>query len=243
MSTSRQRRNRVVLAASALGLLVLGYGLFWARRASAPQIMGEVVRQVETSEKVLALTFDDGPNPEATDSILAVLRQYGAKATFFLVGKNVVAHPQIVRHIYEAGHELGNHSWDHSRLVYRRPSFVRRQIEDTDRAIRSLGYAGPIHFRAPYGHKLFVLPYILSQTHRRHVLWSIELEDWDSPPPPQMLARFDQEAAPGKILLLHDGYVGQPQSRQATVDVVALILEKYSRKGYRFVTISELSPS
>ena len=239
-TTAWRTQPWLIVAAMALGLGGLGYGLFWLRRASAPQIVGEAIRQVRTTRKVLALTFDDGPNPEATGKILALLKQHGAKATFFLVGKHAQAHPELVKEIYRGGHELGNHSWDHAHLIFQWPSFVRSEIETTDQLLRRLGYRGTLHFRAPYGHKLFVLPYILMQSRRKHILWSIELRDWESPPAEEMLARFDREAGPGKILLLHDGFVGEPQSREATVQVLPLILEKYSKQGYAFVTVSEL---
>jgi peptidoglycan/xylan/chitin deacetylase (PgdA/CDA1 family) len=230
--------KNVILAALVIG--VGGYGLFWLRRASAPQVLGLAVREVKTTQRVMALTFDDGPHPQATREILALLKQHDAKATFFVVGQHAQTYPEIIQEIYRDGHELGNHSWDHRHLIYHRPSFVRSQIEATDQLLRHLGYPGPIPFRAPYGHKLFVLPYVLWQSQRPHILWSIELEDWDSPPPAEMLAKFDQEAGPGKILLLHDGCIGQPQSREATTRLLALILEKYRALGYEFVTISGL---
>ncbi len=235
----RTKRRRVALIVLAL-LPLLGYGLFWMRRATAPQVFGVSVLSVETREKVLALTFDDGPNPDTTERILALLVQYDAKATFFMIGQNAEAHPALVTAVYTAGHELGNHSWSHQALIYRSPAFVRQEIDATDSLLRELGYTGTIHFRAPYGHKMFVLPYILMQSDRKHILWSIELNDWDSPAPEEMLRVFDEQARPGAILLLHDGYTGEPQPRDATVALTELILQRYSALGYQFVTVGEL---
>jgi peptidoglycan-N-acetylglucosamine deacetylase len=218
----------------------LSYLLFWLRRYNAPQIFGKTVLKVATVQKVIALTFDDGPNPEATEKILALLHKYQATATFFVVGSHAEKYPDIIKEIYSNGNEIGNHSWDHERLVWRTPGFVRDQIDSTDRLIRKLGYQGAIHFRAPYGHKLFVLPYLLKKAHRKHILWTIELGDWDNPSPEEMLRRFDQKIRPGSIVLLHDGYIGKYQSRDATVNVTDMIIRKYREKGYRFVTISEL---
>lgn len=220
------------------------YAQFWFRRASAPQLFGEAVLRVDTSERALALTFDDGPNPPYTERLLDILDRYGVKATFFVVGQEVEAHPATFRQIVMRGHEIGNHSWNHSHLTYKCPAFVLQQIASTDAIIRSLGYTGTIYFRAPYGHKLFVLPYLLHRMHRPHILWNIEVEDWDSPPPTQMLRRLDEELVPGSIILLHDGDAapinGEKAPRDATVDVTERILKKYQAAGYRFVTISEL---
>ncbi|HEX3048916.1 MAG TPA: polysaccharide deacetylase family protein [Bacillota bacterium] len=221
-------------------IIAVGYLLFWLRRYSAPQIFGEAVLKVKTDQKVMALTFDDGPNPQSTEKILILLKKYQSKATFFVVGNHAKKYPDLIRKIYNHGNEVGNHSWDHERLIYKNPALVRKEIDLTDELLRKLGYQGSIYFRAPYGHKLFVLPYILMKTHRKHILWTLELNDWDSPPPEKMLERFEREARPGAIVLLHDGYDGKYQSREATVKVVELILKKYREKGYHFVTISEL---
>lgn len=222
----------------------IAYVQFYMRRASAPQLIGKALLHVDTDKKYVALTFDDGPNPPFTDQILDVLDEYGAKATFFVVGQEIRKYPIIFKKIVDRGHEVGNHSWDHSRLTYKSYDYIMNQISTTDKLIRDHGYTGTIYFRAPFGHKLIVLPYILNETNRLHVLWNIELNDWDSPPPESMLAMFDEKISPGSIIVLHDGDAvpkdGMKAPRAATVEVTKLILEKYIKQGYRFVTISEL---
>jgi peptidoglycan/xylan/chitin deacetylase (PgdA/CDA1 family) len=214
--------------------------LFYLRRASAPQIFGEAVRHVNTKEQVMALTFDDGPNPESTERILSLLEEYDAKATFFVIGQNAEKYPEIVQKIYAGGNEVGNHSWSHERLILKTPRFIRDQIDKTDGLLKNLRYEGVIHFRAPYGHKLFILPYILMKENRKNILWDIELNDWDNPSPEMMMEVFDKKAAPGSVILLHDGYTGERQSREETVSFVEMLLRKYTGLGYRFVTVSEL---
>lgn len=225
-------------------LILLGYGQFWMRRYSAPQIFGEAIRRIPTSEKVFALTYDDGPNGHYTEKILDSLAQYNAKATFFVVGEEVGKYPETFKRIVRSGHDVGNHSWNHTRLTYKSPSFITNQIVSTDQVIRSLGYSGTIHFRSPFGHKLFILPFLLKRMNRPHILWNIELKDWKETSAELMAKRLENELNPGSIVLLHDGDAvrsnGKKASRRATVDVTQLILKRFHSQGYRFVTITEL---
>jgi chitin deacetylase len=221
-------------------IVSLCYTLFWLRRYSSPQIFGKAFLSIKTNEKIIALTFDDGPNPESTHIILELLQKYNAKATFFLVGENVEKYPDIVAKTYLNGNELGNHSYNHTRLLFKRLKYIDYQITKTDDLIRKIGYDGEIYFRAPFGHKLFILSYYLMQNNRIHILYSIVLNDWEYTDIEKMMNIFDKLVKPGSIVLLHDGYTGEYQSRQPTTEVVRRILEKYTEMGYRFVTVSEL---
>ncbi len=212
------------------------YTLRWLRTFDAPQIVGELIRSVETDEKLIALTFDDGPNPPYTNEILDLLKQYKAKATFFVEGRKVELFPEITKRAYADGHEIANHSWSHPELVYKSPAFVRNQIESTDQIIRKLGYQRPIHFRAPYGSKFMVLPYVLYQMDKKHILWNLKFNDWQKPPVEKMFREFQTKITNGSIVLLHDG----GGDRSNTVRLVKLILDQYGNQEYRFVTISEL---
>ncbi len=218
----------------------IGYLQFYMRRASAPQLLGRAIRFVSTQAKVVSITFDDGPNPESTKQILDLLKKYDARATFFVIGRNAEKYPELVKATIASGNELGNHSWDHQRLTYKNPAFVRRQIESTDRLLRELGYEREIPFRAPYGHKLLILPLILVQSDRIHYLWNIELDDWDSPSPQDMLQRCKGQIKPGSIVLLHDGYTGEYQPRSATVELVEMLLDYCKEESYKVVPVSEL---
>ena len=236
------KKRKIVI----IGLFVLiiasciGYAQFYLRRASALHVFAEVISCVTTSKQIVALTFDDGPNPEATLQILDILKEHNAYATFFVTGENAERYPEIVRRLIEEGHELGNHSWNHIRLTYKSPEFTHHQIEKVDGFLRKLGYEGTIHFRAPFGHGLFVLPYTLMKMDRPHILWSIELNDWNNPSPEYMMEDLNGQIKPGAIILLHDGYSSEHQSRQATVELVEMILQTYMEQGYDFVTMSAL---
>jgi chitin deacetylase len=122
---------------------------------------GNVARCVETNRKVLALTFDDGPCPNSTEKILDLLKKYKSKATFFVLGMHIEKYPEIFKRIYLEGHEIGNHSWSHARLELRSYSFIYNEFHSTEKKIRELGCKGTIHFRAPRGTGVLILPLIL----------------------------------------------------------------------------------
>lgn len=218
----------------------IGYLQFYMRRASAPQLFGKAIRFIDTQNKVISLTFDDGPNPESTKNILDILKEYNVKATFFILGKHAQKYPELVKAIMESGNEIGNHSWSHERLTYKSPAFIINEIENTDKLIKESGYGKEIPFRAPYGHKLVILPFILMQAHRTHYLWNIELDDWDSPPPQIMLNSLKKQIKPGSIVLLHDGYNNEYQPRLSTIEFVKLLLNYCRKYNYKVVPVTEL---
>ncbi len=217
-------------------LLVLGT---WRLSNSRTfQLFGEIVPRVETSERVVALTFDDGPTPDATERILSILRERGVKATFFVIGGALEQHPELGQRIAQEGHELGNHSYSHERMIFKTPSFIREEIERTDQLIRNTGYQGPIQFRPPYGKKLVLLPRYLSKMHRKSIMWDIEP---DSDPAlaqdaDKIVAHTLSQARPGSIILLHVMY----KSGAPSLSAVSGIIDGLRQRGYEFKTVSAL---
>ena len=162
------------LAALLTGLVVLvGIDRGFVRSNSV-QLFGGIVSRVETTKPLVALTFDDGPTPDFLDEILDILAGRAVRATFFVNGARLAEHPETGHRLVAAGHELGNHSWSHERMVLRSARFVRREVEETDTLIRSAGHRGEIYFRPPYGHKFVMLPWYLWRTGRTTVTWDIE---------------------------------------------------------------------
>jgi len=218
--------------------IILGaaFAIYWLKGHSAPQLIGEAFFSIETDKKVAALTFDDGPAIPYTQRILDILRQHNIKATFFLLGSEAQKYPDLVQRIYKEGHEIGNHSWSHARLIFKTPSFIREEIESTDQLIRKLGYTGPLHFRAPYGNKLLILPWILKSMDKPHILFDVIPKDWERPSPQIIVQRIAEHLHPGAIILLHDG----GGERSNTVNALELVLAYMKENGYQLLTISEL---
>jgi chitin deacetylase len=202
------------------------------------QLLGGLVSHVETSEPVVALTFDDGPSDRRTEEVLAILRDHGVRATFFVTGRALARKPETGRRIVEEGHELGNHSFSHRRMVLKPLSFIRDEIERTDGQIRAAGYVGPIHFRAPGGKKLVALPYYLWRASRLNIFWDVAPEGYEGAASDAkvIVERVLAETRPGSIILLHVMAEGRATSRQALPGII----QGLQQRGYRFVTVSEL---
>lgn len=216
-----------------LGLLV---GLWQLSRSWSFQLMGELHDRVETSEKVVALTFDDGPKPGQTEAILDILKRHEVKASFFMVGQNIERNRELATRVLAEGHQVGNHSYSHHRLIFKSPSYIREEIEKTDALLRGLGVEGEIYFRAPHGKKLVVLPWILKQAGRKHITFDAVSMDDQTQDVEQLTSRVMESVRPGSIILFHDGGRAKP----GTIQAVEIVIGKLREQGYRFVTVSEL---
>jgi peptidoglycan-N-acetylglucosamine deacetylase len=200
------------------------------------QFFGEIISRVNTRQKVVALTFDDGPTPGATEEVLSILNEAGVKATFFVIGANLERNPEEGRKIVAAGHELGNHTYSHKRMVLKTPSFIESEIERTDQLIRQAGYQSAIHFRPPYGKKLILLPYFLARTSRKTITWDVEPDSYPeiAADSNKIVAHVMEKTKPGSIILLH--VMGRSESLKAVKGVIAGL----KGEGYSFKTVSEM---
>jgi peptidoglycan-N-acetylglucosamine deacetylase len=228
-------RWRFALLAPVASALVLA-ATYQVMNARSFQVVGELVHRVDTREAVIALTFDDGPTLAHTDEIRALLRDEGVRATYFVTGDALAVHPELGAALVADGHELGNHSFSHRRLLFTPFKVIRWEVEETDRLIRQAGSTGPIHFRSPYGKKLLLLPLYLWQTDRTNILWDVEPDSDPSATAEQMVSEVARNARPGSIILLH----GMDPTRKETRGAVPGIIAALREQGYRFVTISEL---
>lgn len=233
-----RKRKLYTFAVAALVFVGGAVALLQVSRSRTFQFFGRIVPRVRTSQKVVALTFDDGPTPEATAQLLAVLDREQVRATFFVMGAELEQNMAVGKRIVAAGHELGNHTYSHERMVFVTPSFVRQEVERTDGLIREAGYQGEILFRPPYCKKLFALPYYLSKTNRPTVTWDVEPDSY-----PDIAADSDKitehvlaRAQPGSIIILHVMY----SSRRESLLAVDKIIEGLKARGYSFRTVGEL---
>jgi peptidoglycan/xylan/chitin deacetylase (PgdA/CDA1 family) len=202
------------------------------------QFFGEIVSRVNTRQKVVALTFDDGPTPGVTEEVLSILNEAGVKATFFVIGVELERNLEEGRKIVAAGHELGNHTYSHERMVLKTPSFIKSEIERTDQLIRQAGYQSTIHFRPPFGKKLILLPYFLSRTSRKTITWDVEPDSYPeiAADSNKIVAHVMEKVRPGSIILLHVMYESRGESLKAVKGVIAGL----KGEGYSFKTVSEM---
>lgn len=234
-----QRRTAAVTTVSLFLLLLIG--LYQLASSRQYQLFGELIARVETEQPLIALTFDDGPSERYTAEVVELLARYQVAATFFVTGHELARHPEQGRLLVQAGHQLGNHSYTHKRMLLVSPATVASEVERTDQQIRQAGFTDKILFRPPYGKKLFTLPWYLSQQQRKTIMWDLEPESEPklAADPQAMAAAVIAKARPGSIILLHVMY----QSRQSSREALPLIIEGLQAKGFRFVTVNELLQS
>ncbi|MGI5500578.1 polysaccharide deacetylase family protein [Lentzea sp. CA-135723] len=231
------RRKPTIIVAVSLALLLVVAGSLWNIASSRTyQFFGNLVDRVATNDKIVALTFDDGPDPAGAGPVLDLLKAEAVPATFFLMGRDLSQHPDLGRQIAEAGHEIGNHTYHHQRMIGVSSETVAKEIEDTDAEIRRTGYQGAINFRPPNGKKLFALPRYLEQHDRTTVMWDVEPDSEGSPSAQEIAQQALREVKPGSIILLHPMYAARDQTRQALKPIITGLKER----GYRFLTVSAL---
>ena len=220
------------------GLAAAILGLHFFSKSRTVQSFGSIIARVETAKPVVALTFDDGPSARYTQSVLAILRERGVKATFFLTGKETEENLPQARMIVGDGHQVGNHSYTHSNMMFMGSVRITEEIERADAAIRTAGYEGEIMFRPPYGKKLLTLPWYLSHHDRKTIMWDVEPESF--PDVAEDTAAFAkhviEQTKNGSIIIMHVMYRSREVSRQA----LPLIIDGLRQRGFEFVTVAQL---
>ncbi len=189
---------------------------------------------VQVEGPFIAMTFDDGPSAKLTPELLDILAAHHIHATFFVIGKNVVDHPEILQRAVREGHEIGNHSWSHPSLGKMRDESVRTELKKTDDAIRVAIGVRPVLMRPPYGSiTARQKHWIHEEFGYRTILWDVDPLDWKRPGPSVVMSRIVRETRPGSIILSHDIHPGTIKAMPATFD-------QLEEKGFKFVTVSEL---
>lgn len=202
-------------------------------------IMGTITH-VKTNEPVIALTFDDGPDPVHTPYLLEILRKYEAKVTFFIVGASAQRYPELVERIAIDGHAIGNHSWDHPSFPLITSKERKRQIRECDRVINN--YSCKL-FRPPYGDQSIRSRFDILLTGHKVINWNIVAMDWIDKSAEFLVERVSNQIKPGSIILFHDSlFTYQDKNftdRSETLKAVDTILHKLN-DHYRFITVPEL---
>lgn len=181
-------------------------------------------------EKLIAITFDDGPRRETTERLLDGLEERDARATFFLIGRQIEGNEDLVERMQAEGHQVGSHTWSHTRLTGVSADTLRQEVGRTEEALEDLLGPGSYWLRPPYG-AVDAADRDLIQTPM--IKWSIDPRDWEKLDTAQVTAAVLKAAAPNQIILLHDIY-------PTSVDAAMAVVDALQGEGYRFVTVAEL---
>ncbi len=217
------------------GALVLGASLDPLVNPRNPGF-SRVISHGPTGRRALALTFDDGPEPPYTERILDVLGEFGVKATFFVVGAQVLRHPELARRILDEGHLLGNHTHSHPNLLLRVPSAAREELALASASIERITGIWPQWFRPPFG---FRYPWNVTQAARlgqATVTWSLNPRDFEQPPADVLTRRVVRNARNGDIVLLHDGM----RDQSCTVAALPGILRELQLREFELLRVDQL---
>ena len=182
------------------------------------------------NQKVVALTFDDGPNPATTNQALDTLSKYGIKATFFVLGKNVSGNEEILKRMKADGHVIGNHSWSHPVLSKLSLDEAKKQITDTEDALTKVLGSSSKLMRPPYG---AITDDIRNSLDLSFIMWDVDSLDWKSKNEASILTEIQREVKNGSIILMHDIHA-------ETVNALPKIIDYLKEQGYHFVTVPEM---
>ncbi|RNA69415.1 polysaccharide deacetylase family protein [Alteribacter keqinensis] len=197
------------------------------------------VKGPDTANRV-ALTFDDGPDPDFSPLVLDVLKEYNVPATFFLMGVRSGVYPDLVRRMAEEGHEIGNHTYWHPDLVEEGDvDILVDEVNRTEDVLEDiLGFRTSL-FRAPYGFLYRELVEELVDLNYSVIAWDVDSLDWQMITEEEIAENVLSQVEPGSIILMHDGG-GPGADRTETVDSLRIIIPELLAQGYEFVTVSEL---
>ena len=185
--------------------------------------------------QTIVLTFDDGPDPRYTTEIIEILKKYQIRATFFVCGKESSQHPEIIEALLAAGHEIGNHGWNHLNMIFKTPTKIRREIVETDNLLRDLGVRGKIHFRPPFTRMFLLTPIIAAKLHKKIFLWNIPSKDFKARSVAEIVENVLKKSKQGGIIVMHDGR----GDRQKSVEALRIIIPELLKREFIFQTCSQ----
>lgn len=231
-----------MLLIEAILLIGVIIGIFyWLFMSSYSQLFGYYPWKIKTDKKIVALTFDDGPNDPYTSQILDLLDDSGIKATFFLVGNCIEKFPDTVDRIFNSGHTIGNHSLSHEFKRYFKQADFKNEILDNQAVIRKYVGIFPALYRSPW---LWRHPFIFRSVKESgltpisgkfcHALEVLQI-DGD-----KIAKSALRKAKPGTIIIFHDGKEGKGGNRSQTVKAVESVIINLKQNGYSFVTVDNL---
>ena len=235
-----RRPVRLGLSIAVLGI-VAGFVLTLNAVLPTNHFYGPVFSEVRTSQKLVALTFDEGPYPPYTGQLLDVLKEKRIPATFFVIGQNAAKHPELVRRIAAEGHQLGNHTYNHVDLLKADRQGVISEIDKTNQVIAGIAGYAPHVMRPPHGFRDAVVMDIMAEYKLKVVEWSVSSRDWVNPGAEVIAERTLGKVKNGSVILLHDGDgIAATLPRGQTIAATRIIIDRLLAEGYRFVTVDEI---
>ncbi|PRZ33574.1 peptidoglycan/xylan/chitin deacetylase (PgdA/CDA1 family) [Antricoccus suffuscus] len=214
---------------------------YWTTMSSYSQLYGAFPYRARTLERVVALTFDDGPNEPHTSRLADILATEDVRATFFQVGRCIERHPEVTARLAAAGHLIGNHSYSHQFHRCWNDATMRLEIDRTQTMLTEILGTPPVYYRPPW---LLRTPSLFRTLNERgltpisgefcHAFEPVQ------PPAAAIARRALAKARPGAVLIFHDGFDGRGGNRAHTVQAVRIVIRELKRRGYRFATIDEL---
>lgn len=225
----------IVSAVAVFVVIVLAWGINMTAGDGDPADAVECVTGVMNEEEdvdtpKIAITFDDGPDPYCTERLLDGLKERGAKASFFVMGKQAEAYPELIRRMQEEGHLIGNHTYSHMQLGKNNRENFKAELIKTNELLRGITGEEPQYVRPPYGSwdksfetELTMIP----------VLWTIDPMDWCSSDVNGIVRKVTEKAEENAVILMHDEY-------ESTVKAALEIVDILQKQGYEFVTVDEI---
>ncbi len=195
-----------------------------------------VYSHAETDQKLIALTFDDGPHPRRTSEILDILAEYEIKATFFVIGKNAEAYPKTLLRVANEGHEIGNHTYSHITAKEASQSKFKEEIIRTDDIIQKITGKKPSLFRPPTGYCDNMTVQSVTELEHKIIVWTVDTRDWAHNSENNIVQAVKSRAKSGSIILMHDFISGNSPTPGALRKIIPALLDA----GYSFVTVGEL---
>ncbi len=208
-------------------------------RPAPPSVVrpAPTIKAVPMTKKLIAFTFDDGPNRRYTPRVVELLKQNHAHATFFVIGQEVVRYPDVIQMLRNAGMEVGNHGLHHKYLRNIPAAAVKEDVTGGADAIVAAGGAKPYLYRLPAALSDDTSRQVLGQLKYTIISWSVDTRDWRRGQTPERIAKIVmRDAAPGRIVIMHDG----PAHREATMHAISQVLPALEAQGYRIVSVGEL---
>lgn len=237
-----RKRKLVGFTGSTVALGIAAYLMAWP----SANVFGAIVTHAHVAEKMVALTFDDGPNSQATRTIVDILKQRDVPATFFEVGKSIAADTATSKYVADNGFSVENHSWDHSlKIPVRSERELNRELTKTTQEIENTTGEVPHFFRPPHGLRSPQLLLATRKEHLRIITWSVDPKDYSTNDGEKIYTDTITDVHSGSIVLLHDGVQDGPhakevQNRQGTITALPQIIDTLRQRGYVFVSLDKL---